>query len=76
MSEQVHDTRIGRSVCAAAGVRGLIGAAPSLAPASAVVRVSELDYGEDLPLGPMGARAAKVGVEQHAPPHRHVVVHD
>ena len=53
-----YKTRIGHSVCAAAGARGLIGAAPSLAPESAVVCVSELDYWEDLPLGPMGARAA------------------
>jgi hypothetical protein len=50
--------RVGRSVCAAAGYRGLISAAPTPPSVADAIRVSELDYGEDLPLGPFGARAA------------------
>ncbi len=41
------------SICAlAAGSRGLISAAPTFPSVSDTICVSELDYGEDLPLGP------------------------
>ncbi len=53
-----YKARVGRGICTAAGSRGLIGAAPAPPSAADAVRVSELDYGEDLPLGPTGARAA------------------
>ncbi len=45
-----YKTRIGCSVCAAAGT-SCLSAAQSLTPVSAVVHMSELNNREDLPLG-------------------------
>ncbi len=53
-----YKARIARSVCFAAGARGLIGATPTPWIMDDAVRVTDIDYGEDLPHGPNRAPAA------------------